>query len=55
MVEDGRAATRAVEVGLSNDDEAEIKSGLKENETVVLAPETNLADGQAVRVFNRAR
>ena len=38
----------SVQVGLLNDDLAEIRDGLAENDQVVLAPETNLADGTRV-------
>lgn len=49
-VRGGRAELQQVQVGLSNDERVEIMDGLAENDAVVLAPETNLADGQAVRV-----
>ena len=51
VIRDGRAHLQAVKVGLSNDDAAEITSGLSENEQVILAPETNLQEGQAVEVI----
>lgn len=51
VIRDGRAHLQAVKVGLSNDDAAQITSGLSENEQVILAPETNLQEGQAVEVI----
>jgi HlyD family secretion protein len=47
----GRAHLQAVKVGLANDERVEINGGLQENEQVILAPETNLAEGQRVRVL----
>ena len=47
-IRDDRAVLQDVELGLSNDDEAEIVAGLETDERVVLAPETNLANGQRV-------
>ena len=47
----GRAHLQAVKVGLSNDEQAEILNGLSENDQVILAPETNLTEGQAVQVL----
>lgn len=52
VIRDGRAHLQVVKVGLSNDESAEILSGLAENEQVILAPETNLTEGQAVRVID---
>ena len=51
-VHDGRAHLRSVKVGLSNDDEAEITAGLAAGDQVILAPETNLAEGQSVKVVD---
>jgi HlyD family secretion protein len=51
-VRGGRAELQVVKVGLSNDENAEITEGLAENEDVVLAPETNLSDGQAVKILS---
>jgi HlyD family secretion protein len=48
MIRGGRARLQPVEVGLMNDDRVEIKKGMEAEETVVLAPESNLADGAAV-------
>jgi len=50
-VRGGRAHLQAVKVGLSNDERAEILNGLSENDQVILAPETNLTEGQAVQVL----
>ena len=50
-VRDGRARLQAVKVGLSNDEQAEIVDGLGENDRVILAPETNLSEGQRVQVI----
>ncbi len=50
-VRGGRAHLQAVKIGLSNDEQAEIKSGLEENDQVILAPETNLSEGQSVQVI----
>jgi HlyD family secretion protein len=47
-VRDGRARLQPVETGLMNDESVEVVQGLAEGETVVLAPETNLADGARV-------
>lgn len=50
---DGRARLTSVRVGLINDEVAEIAKGLAENDTVVLAPETDLADGAKVTPIRR--
>ena len=42
-----------VEIGLLNDDLAEIKAGLSENDVVVLAPESSLTEGARVNVVVR--
>ena len=49
----GRAALRPVEVGLLNDELAEISSGLSAGEVVLLAPDTNLRDGTRVKAILR--
>ena len=51
VVRGGRAHLQAVKIGLSNDEQAEIKSGLEANDQVILAPETNLSEGQSVHVI----
>jgi len=47
-VRDSVARLRIVEVGLMNDEQTEIHSGLSEGELVVLAPESSLNDGMRV-------
>jgi HlyD family secretion protein len=49
----GRAMLTPVEVGLMNDDLAEIESGLGENDLVVLAPESSLTEGARVKAVIR--
>ena len=44
----GKARLQAAELGLSNDEQAEITSGVEDGELVILAPETNLVEGQSV-------
>lgn len=48
VVQGGRASLRNVEVGLMNDDQIEVLSGVEAGETVVLAPEHTLHDGARV-------
>jgi HlyD family secretion protein len=48
VVRGGRAVLQPVEVGLMNDEQAEILSGLEADEPVVIAPESTLADGVRV-------
>ena len=50
-VRGGKAHLQAVKVGLTNDNWVEIVGGLTENDQVILAPETNLTEGQRVRVL----
>jgi HlyD family secretion protein len=50
-VRGGRAHLQAVKIGLANDEQVEIKSGLDDNDRVILAPETNLTEGQRVQVI----
>lgn len=52
-VRDGRARLQTVQVGLLNDEQAEIVEGLELGETVILAPETNLVDGAKVAPIKR--
>jgi HlyD family secretion protein len=54
VIRSGRAHLQAVKVGLSNDEHAEILSGLKEGDQVILAPETNLSEGQSVSPIDTA-
>ncbi len=48
-IRDGRVRLQGVETGLMNDETVEITRGLADGDLVVLAPETNLADGARVR------
>ena len=48
-VRDGRARLVSIEVGLMNDEWVEVARGLDQTDIVVLAPETNLADGTRVK------
>jgi HlyD family secretion protein len=48
-----RAKLRDVQVGLMNDERAEITSGLDKGDQVVLAPEAGLADGARVVASER--
>jgi HlyD family secretion protein len=50
-VRDGRAHLQGVKIGLANDDRVEIIGGLAAGDQVILAPETNLTEGQRVRVL----
>lgn len=50
VVRDGRAVLQTIEIGLVNDESAEITAGVDEGEPVVLAPEHSLTSG--VRVTN---
>ena len=52
-IRDDRARLQPVEAGLMNDELAEITHGLQPNELVVLAPETSLKDGVAVKPITR--
>jgi HlyD family secretion protein len=47
-VRNGAARIQTVEVGLMNDEQVEIEKGLKEGDLVIIAPESNLADGTRV-------
>jgi HlyD family secretion protein len=49
VVTSGRAYERHVEVGLSNEQEAEITAGLESGDVIVLAPESALDDGMKVK------
>ncbi len=48
VVRDGVARLVDVEIGLANDFEVEVVSGIKEHERVILAPDSTLTDGQPV-------
>jgi HlyD family secretion protein len=49
VAEAGNAVARAVRIGRRNDVEAEVLSGLSEDETVVLYPNDRIADGVRIR------
>ncbi len=49
-VADGKAQLTDVDVGLMNDRQAEILSGIKVGETVIVAPESSISDGTRVVV-----
>jgi HlyD family secretion protein len=49
VIDGGRAVLREVEIGLSNAAEFEIRSGIDAGETVILAPESSIADGVRVK------
>jgi len=50
VVRGGAARLQIVQVGLMNDEQAEITGGLTDGEPVVLAPESTLSDGTRVDV-----
>ena len=50
-VRNGRASLQTVEVGLNNDETAEIVRGVSANEQVILAPEHSLVSGARVRAI----
>ncbi|NIL97939.1 MAG: secretion protein HlyD, partial [Planctomycetales bacterium] len=54
-VRGGRARRVPLRLGLMNDLLAEVVDGLQEGETVVLAPESGLTEGQRVHVENAQR
>lgn len=54
VVRNGQARLQDVQVGLLNDDQAELVSGVAETERVVLAPEHDLKDGSRVKVIDEA-
>lgn len=47
-VRGGRARRQTVQIGMINDELAEVLAGLEENELVIRSPDSNLADGQRV-------
>ncbi len=53
VVNGDRVELRPVTVGLNNNDQVEILSGLKAGEEVVVAGQPNLSDGAKVEVVNR--
>lgn len=48
VVRNGRARKVDLEMGLTNDVEVEVLSGMAAGEQVILAPESSLNDGQSV-------
>jgi len=50
VVRQGRAVLQGIEVGLSNDETAELVAGVEEGEPVILAPEHSLTSGTRVIV-----
>jgi HlyD family secretion protein len=52
VVRRGRAQRVPLKLGLMNDNLAEVVEGLQQGETVVLAPESGLTDGQRVTAQN---
>jgi len=50
VVEDGRAAVRAVETGISNEGHVQITSGLAVGDSLVIRGQSTLSDGDEVRV-----
>ncbi len=53
VIRDGKAKLQPIETGLMNDEQVEIRSGVKQDELLVLAPETNLTDGARVKPIER--
>ncbi len=50
VVEDGRAYRRPVQIGIQDADRTEIRSGLVEEEVVIIDPPSRLKDGARVRL-----
>jgi HlyD family secretion protein len=53
VIRDGYAQLQPIEVGLMNDEQVEVQSGVAADELLVLAPETNLTDGVKVKPIER--
>ena len=49
VIENGKAALRVVETGLEGEDYIEIRSGLKEGESVILSPNDEVVEGVKVK------
>ncbi len=49
----GRATRTPVEVGLMNDQQVEITGGLKDGESVILAPDSSIVDGTRIKAIER--
>lgn len=54
-VRDGRARIVDVQIGMINDEEAEVTAGLEPGEPVIRAPESDLRDGQPVQVTTKQK
>ncbi|MEX2142787.1 MAG: efflux RND transporter periplasmic adaptor subunit [Pirellulales bacterium] len=54
VIRDGYVELQPIEVGLMNDEQVEVQSGVAADELLVLAPETNLTDGTKVNPIERA-
>jgi HlyD family secretion protein len=54
VIRDGYAQLQPIQVGLMNDEQVEVQSGVDADELLVLAPETNLSDGTKVNPVERA-
>ena len=53
VINNGKAVKRELELGLINDDKAEVLSGVQSGETVVIQGQSSLQDGDSVEVVNR--
>jgi len=53
VVRGGRARIQTVQLGMINDELAEVRAGLQEKELVVRAPESDLVDNQKVTVVGK--
>lgn len=49
VIDDGRAKRRMIEIGHRNDETAEVLSGLREAERVIVHPADDIAEGVRVR------
>lgn len=49
VVREGRAKLQPIQVGLMNDEQAEVTQGIAADDVVVLAPETSLTDGVKIK------
>lgn len=50
LFRDGKAVAREVQLGLQGDDYSELIKGLKVGDTVIVHPDSDMVDGQAVKV-----
>jgi HlyD family secretion protein len=53
VIREGKAQLQPIDVGLMNDEQVEVQSGVTADELLVLAPETNLTDGTKVKPIER--